>query len=202
MSGDSPAAGAGRVQRMGETAQQEASATADRARQAAGEVTETAAEQARAVTSEARQQAVTVVRDLRESLTGQAEAQTRRAAGTLRKWADDLSGLARHAPDDSPTHGLVAQAAQGSQRAAEYLDRQGPQGLVTDVEYFARRRPGVFLGGAALAGFLVGRLAKAGYTAQRPAAHGPARAAATAPAVTESVSEGAPRQELPGHPEV
>jgi len=149
MSGDFSAAGAG--QRMGETARQEASATAGRAGQAAGDVAETATEQAKAVTSEARQEAVTVVRELRESVAEQADTQTRRAVGTLRQWADDLQGLARHAPDDSPAHGLVAQAAQGSQRAAEYLDRQGPQGLVADVEDFARRRPGVFLGGAVVA---------------------------------------------------
>jgi len=185
---------------MGETARQEASATAGRAGQAAGDVAETATEQAKAVTSEARQEAVTVVRELRESVAEQADTQTRRAVGTLRQWADDLQGLARHAPDDSPAHGLVAQAAQGSQRAAEYLDRQGPQGLVADVEDFARRRPGVFLGGAVVAGFLVGRIAKAGYAAPRSSEQTSDRVPVSAP--PGGVPEGAAHRELTGYPEV
>ncbi|MGP3969918.1 hypothetical protein [Streptomyces sp. 6N223] len=92
----------------------------------------------------------------------QAERQTQRTAGTVRQWADDLARMAERAPDDSPTREIVARAADGGRRAADYLEDRGPRGVVDDVQGFARQRPAAFLGGAALAGFAVGRLARAG----------------------------------------
>ncbi|MBU6531255.1 hypothetical protein ACFUIW_18275 [Streptomyces sp. NPDC057245] len=142
-------------------ARAETSATADQARQAASQVAGTAAEQARGVAGEARQQAGSALGDLRSRAMGEADGQTKRAAGQLRQWASDLSGLAAHARDDSPARGLVAQAADTGSRAADYLEEQGVEGLVGDLQHFARRRPGAFLGGALLAGLAVGRLAKA-----------------------------------------
>ncbi|MFJ8470029.1 hypothetical protein [Streptomyces swartbergensis] len=96
----------------------------------------------------------------------EVEGQTRRAAGTVRRWADDLAELAGNAPDDSPTRSLVSQVADGGHQAADYLDDHGAQGMAEDLKGFARRRPGAFLAGAALAGFAVGRMAKAGSKAQ------------------------------------
>ncbi|MCP9998113.1 hypothetical protein LUX34_24890 [Streptomyces werraensis] len=144
----------------GEKVKAETSATAGQARQAAGQVAGTAAEQARAVVGEARDQAGTVVQDLRTRAVEEADGQTRRAAGTLRQWATDLTELAAHAESDSPARSLAARAGDRGRRAADYLERQGVEGLVTDLQSFARRRPGAFLGGALLAGLAVGRLAK------------------------------------------
>ena len=45
---------------------------------------------------------------------------------------------------------------------ANRLEMSGPQGLVDDVSSFARRRPGAFLLAAGVAGFAVGRIARAG----------------------------------------
>ncbi|MGW8060964.1 hypothetical protein ACVV2G_01500 [Streptomyces ziwulingensis] len=142
-------------------ARAEASATADQTRQAASQVAGTAADQARSVVGEARQQAGTVLEDLRSRAMDEAEGQTKRAAGQLRQWASDLSGLADQARDDSPARSLVTHAADRGGRAADYLDERGVEGLVGDLQHFARRRPGAFLGGALLAGLAVGRLAKA-----------------------------------------
>ncbi|MFE9680635.1 hypothetical protein ACFYXC_15490 [Streptomyces sp. NPDC002701] len=150
----------GRVQQTGETAKAEASATAEKAKQAAGEVAGTAADQARAVVGEARQQAGTVVRDLRERTLNEVEGQTTRVAEVLHQWADDLAGLAENAQNDSPARGLAAHAADTGHRAADYLQKQGAEGVASDLQSFARRRPGAFLGGALLAGLAVGRLAK------------------------------------------
>lgn len=162
--------------RARQTAKQQASATAVQAKEAAGEVVGTATEQAAAVAGEARQQAGAVAGDLRERLSEQMEDQVQRGAGALRQWADDLAGLADHAYRDSPAKNVVAQAADRGHRAADYLDQRGARGLVDDIQDFARRRPGAFLGSAILAGFAAGRLAKAGSTtdggpspsAQRP----------------------------------
>ncbi|SPE99579.1 hypothetical protein [Streptomyces sp. MA5143a] len=161
-----------RLRQTGETARAEASATADRAKQAAGQVGGTAVDQAGAVVGEARQQAGAVVRDLRSRAMNEAEEQTRRAADSVRHWADDLAGLAENAQSDSPASGLAAQAADRGHRAADYLDRAGADGVLTDVQDFARRRPGMFLGGALLAGLAVGRLVKVAAKADGSAERG------------------------------
>ncbi|MFF8034091.1 MULTISPECIES: hypothetical protein [unclassified Streptomyces] len=156
----------------GEKVKAETSATAGQAKQAAAQVAGTAAEQAKTVVGEARQQAGTVIDELRVRVTNEADGQTRRAAGTLRQWADDLAGLAENAQNDSPARSLAAQAADKGHRAADYLDDQGVEGLVSDLQGFARRRPGAFLGGALLAGLVVGRVAKAAGAASRSGGSG------------------------------
>ncbi|MEU3945107.1 hypothetical protein [Streptomyces sp. NPDC029526] len=165
----------------------EASATAGHAKEAAGQVAGTAAEQARTVAGEARRQAGSAVRDLRGRAVEEADGQARRAAGTLRQWAGDLSDLADHARHDSAARGLAAEAAGRSHRAADYLEQQGVEGLVADLQGFARRRPGTFLGGALLAGLVVGRLVKAsGNSAQAGPETSADGAEASAPAALPS----------------
>ncbi|WP_460528354.1 hypothetical protein [Flindersiella endophytica] len=56
---------------------------------------------------------------------------------------------------------VVQQVADGGRQAADWLDHRGFDGLLTEVRSFARRRPGTFLLGATVAGFMIGRLAKA-----------------------------------------
>ncbi|WP_149551411.1 hypothetical protein [Streptomyces marokkonensis] len=182
----------------GEKVKAETSATAGQARQAAGQVAGTAAEQARTVVGEARQQAGTVIDDLRSRAIEEADGQTRRAAGTLRQWADDFSGLAAHAENDSPARSLAARAGDRGQRAADYLERQGVEGLVADLQGFARRRPGAFLGGALLAGLAVGRLAKVTQSASR--ADGDGQRQATAAPVAEPLPAAPPPGTAPPAP--
>ncbi|MEV6616646.1 hypothetical protein AB0N31_22885 [Streptomyces sp. NPDC051051] len=149
-----------------EKAKAETSATAGQAKQAASQVAGTAAEQVQNVVGEARQQAGTVIDELRHRAMDEAEGQAKRAADTLRQWAGDLSGLAENAQGDSPARSLAAQVADKGHRAADYLDEQGVDGLVSNLQGFARRRPGVFLGGALLAGLAVGRLGRAAGSAR------------------------------------
>ncbi|MGY1503302.1 hypothetical protein ACW4TU_43165 [Streptomyces sp. QTS52] len=152
---------AGRLRQTGETAKAEATTTADQARQAAGQVTGTVAEQTRAVAGEARQQAGVAVEELRSRAVNEVEEQARRATGMLRQWSDDIGGLADNAPGDSPARSLASQMSDSGHRAADYLEKQGVDGALSDLRRFARRRPGAFLGGALVAGVVVGRLAKA-----------------------------------------
>ncbi|WP_326595205.1 hypothetical protein [Streptomyces sp. NBC_01803] len=154
-------------------AQQEMSATAGQAGQAARGLAGDAREQARSVTGQARDHARTTAHDLRGRVADEAGSQARRTVGAVRQWADDLAGLADNAPADSPARGMVAQAADRGHRAADYLDERGIDGLIEDVQGFARQRPAAFLGGAALAGFAIGRLVKIGRadsTGQDPSA--------------------------------
>lgn len=162
---------AGRVQQTGQKAKEETAAVAAQTGQAVGEVAGTAAEQAKAVAGEARAQAGGAIRDLRQRAVEESQGQVDRLAGTVRQWADDLAGMAENASGDSPARNLAAQAADQGHRAADYLDKSGVEGMVGDLQNFARRRPGAFLGGAVLAGLVVGRLAKAGTkAAQAPSA--------------------------------
>jgi len=43
---------------------------------------------------------------------------------------------------------------------ADYLAERGPEGVLNEVQDFARRRPGAFLAAALATGFVVGRLGK------------------------------------------
>ncbi|MFF7853878.1 hypothetical protein [Streptomyces sp. NPDC007904] len=193
----------------GEKVKAETSATAGQAKEAAAQVAGTAAEQAKAVVGEARQQAGTVIDDLRSRAMNEADGQTRRAAGTLRQWADDLAGLADNAKNDSPARSLASQAADRSHRAADYLEKQGVEGLVSDLQGFARRRPGAFLGGALVAGLVAGRLAKAAGAASRSggSAQGqvtgggiPDEAVLPTPPASQALPPGPPVPPAPGAP--
>ncbi|MCF1512725.1 hypothetical protein [Streptomyces glomeratus] len=147
---------------MARTAGQEAAAVGNQATQAVEEVTRTAVEQARTVAGEARAQAGDVARDLRSRMVEEAESQVRRGAGTMRQWAGELAEIADTAAGDSSVKSVLSEASRRGRHAAQYIEERGAEGLVSDVQDFARRRPGLFLGGALLAGFTVGRLAKAG----------------------------------------
>ncbi|MEV1006606.1 hypothetical protein [Streptomyces sp. NPDC049881] len=136
---------------MTETAEQQTSSTAEQVRQRAAEAAGTAGDQA-----------ASGARAFGDRVAEEARDQERSATGAVRQWADDLATMADRAPEDSPVRGLVARAADSGHRAADYLDENGVEGLAGELRDFAARRPAMFLGGVALAGFAAGRLARAG----------------------------------------
>ena len=113
------------------------------------------------MTEKAREQSRDMAADMRERAMHQGDSQTRKAADTLRQWADDLQDMAEQARPDAPARKIVAQAADGGHRAADALEERGFSGLTEGLQSFARTRPTLFLGSAALAGLVVGRLARA-----------------------------------------
>jgi hypothetical protein len=135
--------------------------TADEARAGARQVTETAREQAKTVLGEARGQTRQATARMRVRATEEANTQTRRLGESLRAWSDELASMAEGAKPDSPTRDVVHQIASSTQRAANYLDQHGVQGALDDVQAFARRRPGIFLAVAAMAGLAIARATKA-----------------------------------------
>ncbi|WP_182907359.1 hypothetical protein [Microbispora sp. H13382] len=143
----------------------------------------TAKDQARTVAHEAREQTRHVLHQLRRHTDEQARHQSRRAAGTIRQWTGELEAIGDNAQPDSPMRSVVQQVAERGHRAADYLETEGLQGAVRDVQDFARRRPGLFLAGAVVAGFLVGRAVKAVASAEDPHANGPVNGPAVGPAV-------------------
>ncbi|MFC4113984.1 hypothetical protein [Nonomuraea zeae] len=134
----------------------------DRAKAAAADTAHTATQQARHVGGELKAQAGQAVGQLRGRVRDEADSQSRRAAQNLRQWADDLHGMTESGKPDSPVQGVLQQVAGTGHKAADYLEDRGFGGAASDVQDFARRRPGLFLAGALAAGFLFGRLAKAG----------------------------------------
>jgi hypothetical protein len=137
--------------------------TADAGRHVAG----TAAEQAGQVAQEAKRQA----RDLIGEVRGQAMAQARTGQQNAADSIRSLSGELREMADNGERHGtaseLAAQAADRLGGVADWIGAREPGDLVDEVRRFARRRPGAFLLGAAVAGVLAGRLTRGTVDAQR-----------------------------------
>jgi hypothetical protein len=142
------------------TAKAGAQAAADGAR----DVTQTAKEEARAVASEVSTQARRVAGDLREQVRDRAQQQHGTMVTGLRRAADELRDMSGDRAD-SPARNLVTSLADRTHRFADELDKRGPEGVLTEVQDFARRRPGTFLLAAAAAGFVVGRVGKSVFSA-------------------------------------
>jgi hypothetical protein len=140
------------------------SGVGDGTRQVAGE----AASQASAVVGEATAQLRSLVGQTKDELGAQLSSRGAQAAGGLRSLSGQLQALADGRPGDAgPLAGYVGEARHRVEGFARRLDEGGPQGVVDDVTGFARRRPGVFLAGAAVVGFVVGRAVRAGAAASK-----------------------------------
>jgi hypothetical protein len=153
----------------------EASDTSSKAAVAADTAKETAKDEARNVAGTAKQEAGAVVGEAKSQvrrLASQARDQaTDRVRGQHSQLVDRLRGLVDEfeqmgGDGDSPGKALVSDLSQRGRRVADYLADRGPEGLVSEVTDFARRRPMAFLAGAVAAGFLVGRLGKNVWKAQ------------------------------------
>jgi hypothetical protein len=139
--------------------QQVAGQGKEAATQAAVDVKETAKEQAQRVGEEAKTQARNIASDVRDKVGEQARTQNDKLVGSIRQTADHLDEMRGDRPD-SPAATVVSRVADGGRQLADYLDRNGPEGVLQEVQDFARRRPGAFLATALVAGFVVGRLGK------------------------------------------
>jgi hypothetical protein len=140
-------------------AKQVATQGAQAAGQAAADVKDTAKEQALRVGDEAKTQVRNVASDVRSKVGDQARTQNDKLVGGIRQVADDLEKM-RGERQDSPAAAVVSRVADGGRQVADYLDRNGPEGVLREVQDFARRRPGAFLATALVAGLVVGRLGK------------------------------------------
>lgn len=141
------------------TATEKSKEVASTASDQAKEVTGTAREQAGQVRHEVAQQGRQVISQASAKLQEQGRVQTQELASTARSWADQTRALAEGRPEEAGQVPQYArQAADGVANVAGKLEERGFEGVIEDVQRFARRRPGIFLLGAAAAGFGVGRL--------------------------------------------
>jgi hypothetical protein len=152
------------------TAAEQAASVAGTAGEQVGNVASTAVEGVKEVAGQGVQQAATVVSEATtqaKDLVGQAghelrsqgDAQTERIAEVLRGLATQVQALVEgRAEEAGPLPDLARQATDQLQSIAGRIGDNGIQGVATDVQQFARRRPGAFLAGAAVFGFAAGRL--------------------------------------------
>ena len=156
------------------TASQESQQVASTAAQRGTEVVEVASGQAREVAGVVRQQATQLTQELteqgrslfeetRQQLEEQAEAQTQTLAQSLYRWGSETQALVDGRPSDAGAVGEYAQqVADKLHQLASDIEQRGVDGLIDEVQSFARRRPGAFLLGAAVIGFGGGRLVRSG----------------------------------------
>ena len=146
-------------QQSTDVAKQEAREVAESANQRAHELGDTVKSQASEVAGEMYAQGREVFERTKESLREQSEIQAQEAASRVRQLAEQSRALAEGRPEESgPVQDYVRQASERLDDFASRVEQRGAQGVIDDVEDFARRRPGVFLAGAAGLGFFVGRM--------------------------------------------
>lgn len=131
---------------------------AEHAKGQAGAVAGTAREQAGQVAGEARERAMTVLSDASSQVQEQADTQAQRLVGTFRDTSRQLRAMADGSPEPGMAMDLTRQAGQMLEGWASRIDEGGVQGALSDLQRYARRRPGAFLLGAGVAGFFTGRL--------------------------------------------
>ncbi len=127
----------------------------------------TAKEQAANTVAEATTEGRNLLEELREQVQEQSRSQARQLAGNVRRLADELHDMSENGKPGSTAAAVVRQVADGGRQAAAHLENRGPEGIVEDLRDFARRRPALFLAGAAAAGFAAARLGR-GYPLPAP----------------------------------
>jgi uncharacterized protein YjbJ (UPF0337 family) len=144
-----------------DTAKNEAKNVKDAAAGATSQVAGTAKEQAGQVVSDVRQQTRQLADETRTQLTSQVSGQQHKAVGQIRSVGDELRSLASGEGGQS---GIVSQLAHEgadlTHKVADFIEQREPAELLDEVRRYARRKPGTFLIGAALAGVVVGRLTR------------------------------------------
>jgi hypothetical protein len=145
-----------------DVAKDEAANVKDTAVQAGGQVAATAADQAKQVAHETQRQAKDLLDQGRYQVREQAITQQQKAGQSLTSLAQELRGLADGTSSGAPgpARDLLQQASGMVDDFAHKLQTRDPGELLDEVRSFARRKPGLFLLGAAAAGVLAGRLTR------------------------------------------
>jgi hypothetical protein len=142
-------------------AREQASEVGDAAQQHASAVAGTAKEQAGKVTSEVRAHAQDLLGQTTDQVGAQADEQTHRLADNLRTLSGHFEAMASSGEPGSTAHTVVDEASRRTGELSSYLDAHQFGEIVNDLKRFARRRPGAFILGSAVAGLVVGRLGRA-----------------------------------------
>ena len=161
-------------------AKEAASTAADQGKQVAGTAKEEAANVAGTAKEQARNVVGETVSQVRTQVGDQATSQRDKLSETLRTLGDDLEKMVQ---GEGSGQGMAADLAREvSSRVrsiSTQIESREPAELLDDVRSFARRKPGVFLLGALVAGVAVGRVFRA-------TADGAAAASLAQPSTTDT----------------
>jgi hypothetical protein len=150
-----------------DVAKQEGQQLTEDARAQAREVAGTARESVAEVADEAKHQAVDLAEDARRQLHDQARQQTDHLGDAIQDLGHKLHALADGRTEETGRVGdYTDRVADQVERIGVRVQELGFDGTVDELQRFARRRPGVFLLGAAAAGFAVSRLGRGAKDAQ------------------------------------
>jgi hypothetical protein len=145
------------------TAADQSKAVARTAKADARELAGTVRSQADQVKGELTGQAREMLAETQDQLRQQADMQASRVASVLFQVGSQAVALSQGRPEQAgPLVDYAEQAAEWLDNTAAHIEDRGLEGLATDVVDFARRRPAMFLAGAAVVGFGVGRLIRSG----------------------------------------
>lgn len=151
------------AKRVKATAVDQTKAVAQTANQDVRELAGTVRSQAEQVKGELAGQVRDLLSETQGQLQEQADYQAGRLAGVLAQVGGQAVALSEGRPEQAgPLVDYAEQAAAWLDNCASHIEERGLEGLATDVVDFARRRPAMFLAGAAVAGFGVGRLIRSG----------------------------------------
>jgi HAMP domain-containing protein len=156
----------------GQVAKQQAADVGRTTADAGRHVADTAADQAGQVAQEAQRQARDLLGEARGQAMEQARTGQQNAADSIRTLAGELREMADNGERHGTASELAAQAADRLRGVADWIGAREPGDLVDEVRRFARRRPGAFLLGAAVAGIVAGRLTRGTVDAQRDTGSG------------------------------
>jgi gas vesicle protein len=172
--GSSSAAGQAKdtVKDTASQAKDTAKETAGQAKEQAKQVGSTAADAGQRVASTTKDQASKVASDAvgqarelysqaTEQLSEQAAKQKKSAAEALRTLSSDLASMHEQQGGSGLAAELVQNVSQRADSVAEWLEDREPGDVLHEVRQFAARRPGFFIGLAAVAGIVAARATKA-----------------------------------------
>ena len=125
------------------------------------EATETVKDQAESIGKDAKEAA----KNLAETAKAEAQARVDAARDRAAAEVNDVAGALRRAAGDSRDGSLQSRAfgdiADRLDEASDSLAQTSLDDVIRAASDFARRNPATFLAGAALAGFAMGRFARA-----------------------------------------
>ncbi len=149
-----------------DTARDQAQQVKDSAADATSQVAQTSKEQVRQVTDDVRSQAKQLAGETKSQLNEQASSQRDRAVSGLRSLGDELSSMSQNSEQSGVGTQLAREGSDFTHKTADFLEQRDPTQLLDEVRNLARRKPGAFLVGAAVAGVVVGRLTRGAVSAR------------------------------------
>ena len=118
--------------------------------------------------SEGRRAAGVVADKLKERVAHTVDERKAHASGSLQQIAQALHDVSRSLEQNglAGVSHVSDRAAEQMERTADYLRRRDLDGLLRDTRDVARRHPEIFVGGALLAGILLGRFLRSSTPAE------------------------------------